>query len=120
MSQNHKKAEFGDELVERLAHRAARNAGWLMPETEDEVAQAELELAINPVPLPPELADPSAILNHLTGCQSVPGPIRLRISADVETNLARAAREGSDISPDVEARMRADREAAERDADGRK
>lgn len=119
MPREDKRPEPGEDEVERLVYDAMRSSGWLPPETEEDVARAEEELAREPVPLPEDLKDPSAVIQRLTRCEPR-SPLGLPSSAETEGNLARAAREGGEIPEEAEERMRADREAAEREADGKK
>ena len=46
---------------------------------------------------------------------AVPHPEPMASDAHVCENLARAARDGKEITPDIAARMRTDRDAAQRD-----
>ena len=102
-----------DRELERLVHDAARSMGWVPPDSDDTVRQAEANLA-QPPPLPEALDDPIAILNatgDLRGLEATPlGPAG-RI--DCRDDLARAARGGADVPEDIERQMRRDREAAE-------
>ena len=88
--------------------------GWLIPQTVEAVLQAERELAEAPITLPAELCDPSKILKRPAS------PLRLVRSGvsssdnSMVENLARAARNGAPLPPEVEERMRKDREKAER------
>lgn len=109
----------GDEQLEREVFEALRQEGWILPETEQEVRLAEEDLERAPVVLPPELSDPSDVLKR------VGQPVRFKSLAPgagdqrIESDLARAARESGTIPPDVEERMRRDRQEAERKRDGK-
>lgn len=84
-----------------------------MPADEAAVADAEARLCEEPVPVPPELTgDPRGLLSSPPAPAK---PCRLRAwqSDTTETTLARAAREGSALSAEVEEAMRRDRQAAE-------
>jgi hypothetical protein len=62
--------DFPDHEFERSVHKAMRLCGWLLPNTEDEVRQAETELASEPVELPESLRDPFRILDRLSSATS--------------------------------------------------
>lgn len=92
---------------------ALRILGYGMPKTEAEVAAAEAWLSGQEMILPESIRDSSAILRRGGGPSLPLRPINQDGTTCV--NLARAAREGGTINEDIEARMRADREEAERD-----
>ncbi len=101
-----------DPGLEREVHDALKRLGWVIPQSEDQVRAAEAEQAGRGAPLPASIADPAKVLGRRPGGAELklsvfqPGP------ADQE-NLARAAREGGKIPPEIEERMRRDRQAAE-------
>jgi hypothetical protein len=114
----HKKPEKDDPPpskanLERHVYEAMRSLGWIIPTTEEDVARAESMLSREAVELPEELKNPYHILESMdTDCPaSDPEPVP--VDAEVEENLARAAREGGVIRPEIEQRMRRDRQAAE-------
>jgi len=89
-----------------------REEGWLAPETEAEVLQTEPKLASETITMPTSFNHPRELLHRnieIRTAQSTTTPK----SSEVEENLARAAREGGKISPEVEQRMKRDRDAAE-------
>jgi hypothetical protein len=99
--------------VERLAYEALRRSGELFPITPEDVARVEKQLGDVPEPVPRSLLTPPDL-------SASPALRRLRLvssplDAETQKNLARAAREGKAIPPEIEERMRRDREAAERD-----
>lgn len=103
--------EFDKEVYEAL-----RAVGWIFPETPAEVEQIEQELAKNPVGLPESLSDAAEVFDmiHLpSGTRRAGQVLHLPQSDDVRSNLARAAREGSDIAEDLAERMQQDRRKAE-------
>lgn len=108
--------EFDKEVYEAL-----RAAGWTFPETPAEVEQVEQEHAENPVELPEHLSDAAKVFNmmHLpladNNAEGVPPFPR---SNSVRSDLARAAREGGEISKDLAERMHQDRRKAEDQANG--
>lgn len=93
---------------------AAGAIGWLVPQSEQDVLRAEAQLAEHPVELPADLADPAAARRR---AESAPRPLRLGHGGDIERDLARAARQGGDIPPEIEQIMRRDRLSAEREMD---
>ena len=92
--------------------------GWILPLSEAEVARAERELAEQGVMLPEGLRDVKAVFEREEReGEVVVRPLPSSGSPYLGATLARAAREGGEITPEVEERMRRDREAAEREAD---
>ena len=111
MRENRKHRLSDDDLFDAIGE-AMRTNDWRLPVTEEEVARAEAGLAgasparaaglrIPPVPG----LDPAAI--------SPQRVIRLWDSEGMEDPLARAAREGGTLTPEVEAAMQRDRAKAE-------
>jgi hypothetical protein len=106
-----------DNDIERAVFDAMRFAGWILPQSTEEVLRAERELAEHPVPLPTELANPYAILDRPDRSIPVAGSIGALRDAATELNLAQAAREGSEIPPEVREQMDSDRKRAEEGSD---
>ncbi len=107
-----------NDILEHEVQQAAAALGWTVPQTEDEVRQAESELTKHPTDLPEAMRDLGSALERAEQRQSsVPHPLPLPGDPTIEQNLARAAREGGPIPPEIEARLRRDREAAERELD---
>ncbi len=104
-----------EEALERAIHKAVRAEAWLLPENEDEVAESEVDFVEDDVELPESLADPLAVLNREV--RQKPRTRRTREpDRAYEEELRRAAREGHGrITPEIEARMRRDRRAAEQE-----
>ena len=100
--------KLGD--IEKLTYEAMRYYGLIPPMTLDEVARVEAEF--DDIELPASLRDPNEILSRLDN-DAVDQPHSTipvdTINVDAVRNLARAAREGGDISPEVEQRMREDK-----------
>lgn len=97
--------------------RAMIAKGWLIPLIPDEVEIAEKAMPnVETEALPASLADPFSILDGPSREPEArrPAPPSL-VDETIAKAWSRAAREGKDISEDIEAKMRADREAAERD-----
>jgi hypothetical protein len=92
--------------------------GWLLPQSEAQVAAAEDELRAQPVTLPEALRDPQATWERPTAqTGQSEATFRLPESSQTDATLARAARQGGAIPPETEAAMRRDREAAERESE---
>jgi len=109
-----------NDLEEQL-NAVMRTLGLQIPTTDVEVRQAEIELAASSAELPAALRDPSFLYRKLD-CDTASDSIEADFSANDQTvsNLARAAREGGNISETVETAMRRDRQQSERQADVRK
>lgn len=95
---------------------ALRSMGWLVPSCEDDVAEAERRQAERPAALPEELREPRAAFDRAAR-PGTGGPRPVQFAGDyaVDATLARAAREGGRLTPEIEEAMRRDREAAERE-----
>jgi hypothetical protein len=104
--------ELRESEAERLVYEAFKQGGNFLPQTVEEVEAAEAELAGKPVELPPHLRDPLAILKRKAKPRAVP---HKPVSTDTTAaeNMACAARNGSEIPPDVLAQMDADEARAE-------
>jgi len=105
------------EGLEQQVYEAFLARGWIIPQTEGDVSRAEVEMASEEdQELPAELNDPYAVLKRAS--QARPKVVALNPTVnDTPELLARAAREGKDIPPDIEELMRNDREVAERKAE---
>jgi hypothetical protein len=101
-----------DQQLHRLIHRALEQDGSLIPVSPEAVARVEAELEKEEFDLPACLSTFEKALERASENRNVKC-IPLKLTASMEENLARAARDGGDIPPEVEARMRADRAAAE-------
>lgn len=97
---------------------AMRRAGWILPQTVEDVLRAEQELDQSAVQLPSRLADPYAILDGPSRALRLGGRSGAPDDQSVEENLAQAAREGGTIPPTVQEQMRKDRDAAEAEGNG--
>ena len=112
----------GGEPGKRLAdevHDALRALGWVAAQTERDVQLAERQLAEGPErpELPAALRDPHAVrAGAPLGPQGPHATLPLPAAGDADATLARAAREGGRVTPEIEQAMRRDRQAAERDA----
>lgn len=108
----HKHDQEDEIQFEKDLHSALRLEGILLPETEAEVSAAEAQNCGAAPPL--ELRDAYAVLKRARGRRRKAVPTVGAASSETEENLARAAREGGKIPPDVERVMQRDRETAER------
>ena len=110
--------DHGIEDVADDVHGALSSLGWVVPLSEAEVAHAERELAAQPVGLPEVLVDAKAASQHADReCHTVPVSLPYSGSTYIDASLARAAREGGEITHEVEEAMRCDRQAAQREVD---
>ena len=101
---------------ERDVRAALAAMGWVPPASEGDVAATEAQLREEPVELPARLADAAAVLEHpAPGAEAT--ALRLPDAPDIDATLARAAREGGTVTPEIEEIMRRDRAAAEREMD---
>lgn len=100
-------------VLEREVLRAMRVEGWLAPETETEVLEAETKLAAERVTMPTSFDHPRELLRRADRVRAIHCSQAKVEIAQASENLARAAREGGAISPAVEERMKRDRDAAE-------
>ena len=51
--------------LEDQIYDALRARGWIIPQTEEDVMRTEVDIEHNPIPLPPELTDPSELIRKL-------------------------------------------------------
>jgi hypothetical protein len=106
-----------DVNLKRHVYEAMRSLGWIIPTTEEDVERAEALLSKENIELPEELRDPYAILASMdsncppSSVESIPA------ATAIEENLARAAREGGAIQPEIEQQMRRDCQAAAGDSE---
>jgi hypothetical protein len=56
----HKAPSLEDQIYDAL-----RSRGWIIPQTDEDVMRTEVDIEHNPIPLPPELEDPSELLRKL-------------------------------------------------------
>ena len=104
----------GRDPGERDVHEALKSLGWVVPESEHDVRQAEEDLAESRIGLPESLTDAAAVFERKAarGFANV-SPLCSPLDRQSEQDLARAARQGGPIPPEMEERMRRDRKAAE-------
>ena len=140
MTEKHKsraQAGAGRDPGEQDVYEALKSSGWMVPECDDDVRRAEAELSQALAPLPESLADPQAVFEGQAAPPSAASPgtapgavspgtsprdacglAALRLSVfppdpQTEHNLARAARQGGNIPPEIEEKMHRDRKTAE-------
>ena len=103
------------EALAAEVHATLRAHGMLVPRDEGAVRRAEAE---PPPPLPAELQDPDAAFARGAEASGLAARVApFAGDAAVDATLARAARECGRLTPEIEAAMRRDREAAEREMD---
>src|SRR6266446_10839513 len=97
------------EELELQVYEAFLARGWIIPQTEGDVSRTEAEIVMEDHrDLPFELRDPYTVLRRALDAR--PKVLALTpVVSETPELLARAAREGKDIPPDIEERMRHDR-----------
>ncbi len=105
--------------IEQLVHDYLRRSGKLIPQTGEEVEAAEKWLSQQAIQVPKSLQslDGCSLNKRRVSPKVLPFPIQ---STEIGECLARAAREGKTIAPEVEQQMKRDREQKEREAKGDK
>lgn len=106
------KQELSDDDTDRLIYEAFCEKGAFVPQTPEQVARAEAEFDEESVELPNSLRDPLSILKRKNAPRTEPRRSP-HIDQSAVDNLACAARNGGEVSPDVEAAMNKDEEDAE-------
>jgi hypothetical protein len=104
--------ELTENDAECLIYEAFRKVGAFVPQTPEEVEAAEADLGDEEVKLSPSLQDPLAILGRRPRPRAIPKP-PVSADADAVENMACAAKNGSEIPPDVLAQMDADETEAD-------
>jgi hypothetical protein len=105
--------ELTEHEAEGLVFEAFKRSGAFLPQTPEEVAAAETEMEEARIELPLSLRDPMAILKKAVRSTVVlPFPNRPAVDPEAVENMACAAKHGSDIPPEVLARMEADEQDA--------
>lgn len=111
--QSNKRASSGQRRVsDNELLRAMHQAHWFVPETAEEVAKAEAEIGDAVTDRPTSFQNPLNLLEQEIRLNYV-NCISPNDNNEVTEGLARAAREGGVISPEVEERMKRDRDTAE-------
>jgi hypothetical protein len=112
---NNPTLEGPDGELDRKIYDAMRLKGWVIPQTVEDVLRAEAELDGDDGcdDLPAELMDPYAILHRESARPIKVRPLHSAGDREAEKYLARAARDGREIPPEIEERMKRDRATAE-------
>jgi hypothetical protein len=117
-----KKSPVDEGALESSLRLALLKMGLVIPQTDAEVET--FDRSVKTLSTPPEaLSDPFACLdpNRVARPRIVASALQTgEYLSDSGENLAWAAREGREISAEIEALMRSDREKAEKDKNGGK
>jgi len=112
MKHKTKKHRVTDDAIHEAIHDAIREAGWAIPTDEVSVAAAEARMENDMPELPERLRNPeylSASDKHPMNGKVIP----LWDPSVLSAPMARAARDGGSVSPEIEKIMKRDREIAE-------
>jgi len=110
MTKNTQKTELTDEQIEQVLFDAMRLYDMLPPSIE-EVAALDAELASFDLPFGP--SDPDKLLRRLdtvNSTRSIISPPFPPLETSSVRNLSRAAREGGELTPEIEQRMATDKD----------
>lgn len=107
-----KRSKPDNSALEREILQAMHDDDWLAPETEEAVKRAEAQLAEEKIAIPTSFERPRDLLRG-SGKIRVIRRSKLNDQSETREDLARAAREGGTISPEIEQRMKTDRDRAE-------
>lgn len=113
---NHKPSDAGESAIEAIVQRVLSATGRIVPRTEEEVAEAEAQIKEESIRLPDGLTKPPA--GPPPNDDPKVEPLREKPLTAASENLARAARCGKNIPPDIQRRMKEDRLDAEREVNG--
>ncbi|MBN1554993.1 MAG: hypothetical protein JXA11_09620 [Phycisphaerae bacterium] len=106
--------DAGDRALEEEVFQTLHALGWLAPECEKDVQRAEAEFTDATMDLPEILRDSATVFEDKKNETVDVIPFTLGSDAQVDEHLAQAARNGKPIPPEIEKRMRRDRQEAER------
>lgn len=114
-----KQPQVDEAAMESAVRRVLSAIGAIAPETDEDVAWAEANIDEAGIDLPDALKSPPASAVQF-GLQNTDQPNADAMHTPAGENLARAARNGKTIPPEILEKMARDREAAERqsEADG--
>lgn len=105
------------DAFEHQVFRTLVEKGHVIPETEAEVRAAEERMKAEGDALPEELRDAQTILARIKGRKKAGGkkvvPMAQNQFAEAGEELARAARKGAEIPPEIEEKMRLNRAKAD-------
>ncbi|MCO6437314.1 MAG: hypothetical protein J5J06_09535 [Phycisphaerae bacterium] len=113
---NSQPSSIDDTAFDALVYRVLSATGRIVPRTEEEVAQVEAEIDEWDVELPEGLSRPPTGPSPVDDADAE--PVLEKPFLTTSENLARAARCGAEIPPEIQQRMEADRQRAESEADG--
>lgn len=112
MSHNRSRSQL-DESLDAQIWQAMLSLGWIEPLDDASLKQIEAEfeqaLASGELSLPKTLESPDAIFAKLQARKDA----ATSLDTAIQEQMARAAREGGTIPPDIEEKMRRDRKEAE-------
>lgn len=100
--------------LDRKLYNAMCSLGWLTKLDEEILKEDEHQFEQSGHVLPAELSDPGLIIQKIRQREIAAKEKMASVNQSIAENLARAAREGGKISPEIEERMKRDREATER------
>jgi hypothetical protein len=113
MSKKKNLAPFNKEIDEEI-FEAMCLTGLVFPETVEGVIHFENEMKNSKLKLPAQLSDHKAVLNRAKTSLTPARPTNTNIvSAEVADNLAIAARNGREITPEIRELMNKDRKRSE-------
>jgi hypothetical protein len=98
--------------IEIAFYNALKKYGYLFPETQEELDCLRIRLSNKNIEIPKEFDNPMEIIKR--GFMELKDGFDIESDNIVEENLAQAAREGKEITPDVQNKMDKDREAVEK------
>jgi len=102
-----------EDEIDRLLYLSLQEIGAIIPTTVDEVAKMEKRLESDMNNLPLELDDSQDVLTRGKEVLNRSSFFMTPRDTNTEMELARVAREGREISGDIEKLMQSDREDAE-------
>jgi hypothetical protein len=117
---NESKGNYDDKIIEQAFVKSLIKHGLLFPESEKDFASPKKEESESST-LPKDLKDPFEIIAR--GKITRLTDFEILGDSEIESNLARAAREGKEIPDDVKNLMRKDKQASQekgKDEKGRK
>lgn len=119
MKQDNNKTEkpAASEAFERQVFRTLVERGDIIPETESEVRAAEERMKAEQDVLPDELPDARTVLARIKSRTKAGGkkvvPMAQNQFTEAGEELARAARKGAEIPPEIEEKLRRNRAKAD-------
>ncbi|NTW49024.1 MAG: hypothetical protein HGB19_04680 [Chlorobiales bacterium] len=102
-----------DDLDETI-YKAMLSLGWLRQLEEETLKNDERLCEQSETHLPSGLTDPGTVIKKIRQRDAATKQNIISFDQRIADNLARAAREGGEITPEIEERMRRDRKTSER------